>query len=94
MAAAVRALAVARSVADAGVVPGAGAALHAVARTHDSDEARDPLVATLVQAAACEPYRRIQLTVGVVGGAVDSVATVRGALGHAAATAGRYLSEV
>jgi len=102
---AVRALAVARSVADAGVVPGAGAALYAVARSHDAgggpgasagpgDPARD--AAALVRAAACEPYRRLSVISGAAGSpddeAVDSLATVRGALTHAVASTGRYLS--
>ena len=106
MVVAVRALAVARSVADAGVVPGAGAALRAAAEFRESDTTQDP-VTVLVRAAAAEPYRRLKLTIEHGGDgrgrarrnpadpedlAVDSLATVRGALAHAAATASRYLA--
>jgi hypothetical protein len=88
---AVRALAVARSVADAGVVPGAGGALRAAAELGESDTTQDP-VTVLVRAAAAEPYRRLQFRVERDGDlAVDALATVRGALAHAAATASRYL---
>ena len=52
---------------------------------------------------ACAPYQRLLLISGLSGGlsdgrsdeegeAVDSLATVRGALTHAVATAARYLS--
>ena len=97
MATAVRALAVARSVADAGVVPGGGAALRAAAALREGGTAPGPVIA-LVRAAACEPYRRVQLitgepdTAGPGGVPVDSLATVRGALAHAAATAGRFIA--
>ena len=106
MALAVRALAVARSVADAGVVPGAGGALRAAAELPESDTTQDPVTA-LVRAAASEPYRRLQLSMarGDDGRgrptrdpanpevlAVDALATVRGALTHAAATTSRYLT--
>lgn len=103
---AVRALAVARSVADAGVVPSAGAALRAVAQVREPGTMHDP-VTTLVRAAAREPYRRIQLAAGcpdeemsgrhaaeTVETTVDSLATVRGALAHAAASAARYLAGI
>jgi hypothetical protein len=104
LAMAVRALAVARSVADAGVVPGAGAALRARARAREAGMTQDP-VAALVLAAACEPYRRIQLAagrdsvetgdaVGTVEAPADSLATVRGALAHAGASAARYLAGI
>jgi hypothetical protein len=107
MVVAVRALAVARSVADAGVVLGAGAALRAAAEFRESDTTQDP-VTVLVRAAASEPYRRLKLTIERGGDgrgragrdpadpedlAVDSLATVRGALAHAAATASRYLAK-
>jgi hypothetical protein len=101
---AVRALAVARSVADAGVVPSAGAALRAAAGEPSTEH--DPVTA-LVRAAACEPYRRIQLAAGhhgektsgpdtarMVETTADSLATVRGALAHAAASAARYLAGI
>jgi hypothetical protein len=104
LAMAVRALAVARSAADTGVVPGAGAALRAAVRAREPGMMRDP-VAALVHAAACEPYRRIQLAawrdsvetsgrdaVGTVEKTADSLATVRGALAHAGASAARYLT--
>jgi caspase domain-containing protein len=95
---AVRALAVARSVAEAGVVPGAGAALHAAARSGEpaaGPRPAGPDTATLVRAAACEPYRRLVQAADPVGrsNAVDSLATVRGALTHAVASAGRFLTE-
>jgi len=104
---AVRALAVARSVADAGVVLGAGEALYAAAQAQKADAMHDSMVETVVCAAACEPYKRLRLFSSRGGQgrdpgrqdaadsaheAVDSLATVRGALTHAAATAGRYLS--
>jgi hypothetical protein len=104
---AVRALAVARSVADAGVVVGAGEALYAAAQAQKADTMFDSTVEALVCAAACEPYKRLRLfssrggqgretdrqdAADSANEAVDSLATVRGALTHAAATAGRYLS--
>jgi len=96
---AVRALAVARSVADAGVVPGAGAALHAAAQSHQARVDSGPAhgdAATLVRAAASEPHRRLVLTTDpaqrpVPGDVIDSLATVRGGLAHAVASAGRFL---
>ena len=106
LAMAVRALAVARSVADAGVVPSAGAALRTAVEVRETGMGQDP-VAALVGAAACEPYRRIQLAArrdamgasgqgapGTVEATADSLATVRGALAHAAASAARYLAGI
>ena len=106
LALAVRALAVARSVADAGVVPGAGAALRAAAQAREPGTMQDPVTA-LVHAAACEPYRQIQLAggrhgeetssrdaAGTVETTADSLATVRGALAHAGASAARYLTGI
>jgi hypothetical protein len=101
---AARALAVARSAADAGVVAGSGAALWAAAQLAGS--AGDDPVAAMVSAAAAEPGRLLRLVYGYEGspaGAreprpqsqtppVDCLATVRGAFTHAAATASRSLS--
>ena len=94
-AAATRALRVARSAADAGLVPGCGSALYAAAR---SQGATSTAVSALVTAAACAPYR--VLGTGTRPGAdprdprglaQDPLATVRGALMHATASARRYL---
>jgi len=105
LALAARALAVARSAADAGVVPGWGAALRSAAQS--TGPGQDPAVAALIRAAACEPSRLLQLTHASQGrppdgGGHDSprraapptdcLATARGALGHAVASASRYLS--
>jgi hypothetical protein len=97
---------VVRSVADAGVVPGAGAALYKAAQSGEADAGQDGAVENLVRAAAGEPYKRLlsissrkyeagdpDRHAAPAGGAVDSLATVRGALTHAAATAGRYLTQ-
>jgi Caspase domain len=103
--AAVRTLAVARSVSEAGTVPGGGVALRTAVQAMAQGAAPDSPVAALVNAAAVEPYRRLQVSLGGRaepaaaevdgrdGAPVDSLATARGALTHAAATAGRYLSE-
>jgi hypothetical protein len=106
LALAVRALAVARSVADAGVVPGAGTALRAAAQAREPGTLQDPVTA-LVHAAVCEPYRRIRLAGGCHGAEIsgrdaagpvetptDSLATVRGALAHAGASTARYLTGI
>jgi hypothetical protein len=99
LALAARALAVARSAADGGVAPGAGAALRAAAQTvHTAAQSagpvgRDPLVAAL-HAAACEPARLLHVRgpSGQTAPPTDCLATARGALTHAVATASRYLS--
>lgn len=95
LAIATRALAVTRSVAEAGVVAGGGAALYAVAEAHEADATGGGMAEAVVCAAACEPYRRLRLISSRSdegGEAIDSLATVRGALTHAVATAARYLS--
>jgi Caspase domain len=101
--AAVRTLAVARSVSEAGTVPGGGGALRTAVQAAAHEVAPDSATAALVNAAALEPYRLLQVspgrpaepaadTAGRAGAPVDSLATARGALTHAAATAGRFLS--
>jgi hypothetical protein len=121
LALAARALAVARSAADGGVAPGAGAALRAAAHTSQpaaqtsqppaaqsaGPAGPDPVVAALIHAAACEPSRLLLLargpqdrprdrglpgSSGQEAAPTDCLATARGALTHAVATASRYLS--
>jgi hypothetical protein len=102
---AARALAVARSAADAGVVAGSGAALRAAARLGEG-LGDDPITA-IVLAAVAEPDRLLRLAYGygsrVPGAAgphnmsstvppVDCLATVRGAFTHAVASASRFLA--
>jgi Caspase domain len=90
-----RALAVARSVAEAGVVGGGGAALYAAAQAQKAGATDGSMAEAVLCAAACEPYRRLQLlslSGKDAGRAVDSLATVRGALTHAVATTARFLS--
>jgi len=118
LALAVRALAIARSIADAGVVGGGGTALfwasHEVDRTKTAAEwVRGPLAEPLrqiIRNAGRDPddvcgqivnsadravgfdMRTGRVTSMPVIGVLDSVATVRGALGHAVATVSRYLA--
>ena len=100
LAAAVRTLAVARSAAEAGVTPGGGVALRTAVRALEQEGGPDSAVTALVNAAAREPHQRLQVshglpaepaTAGSADGPVDSLATARGALTHAAASAGRFL---
>ena len=85
-----RALAVARSVADAGLIAGAGVGLYTAARSGD---ATTDAAMALVRTAACTPYRLLRRVLpDSPGQAVDPLATVRGALMHAAASASRYLA--
>jgi hypothetical protein len=102
---AARALAVARSATDAGVVGGSGASLRAAAQLA-GEPGNDP-IAAMIRAAAAEPERLLRLehgyestppragesrTLGQAVPPVDCLATVRGAFTHAVATASRYLS--
>jgi hypothetical protein len=101
--AAVRTLAVARSVSEAGPVPGGGTTLRTAVRALEQEAGPASSVAALVNAAALEPHRRLQVSPGYpgeparrdaagrAGEPIDSLATVRGALTHAAASAGRFL---
>lgn len=96
LAVATRTLTVARSATDAGLVSGAGMALYAAARSQDATASA---VSALVVAAASAPGQllgpAIQPGTGGQGTrwpAQDPLATVRGALMHAAASASRYLA--
>jgi hypothetical protein len=102
-----RAIAIARSAADLGVVTGGCASLWQAAQVLSGVTAEDR-VSAVVRAAATEPRRRLHLNTGadnderdsdlphgdLENRAVDSVATMRGALSHAAASVGRYLSGI
>lgn len=118
LALAVRALAITRSIADAGVVAGGGAALFWVSR----EVGHTNIESEWVRRLFAEPLRQIIRNAGhdpddvcrqivnsgdpAVGfdlrtrrvtsmprvGVLDSVATIRGAIGHATATMSRYLT--
>lgn len=87
---AARALAIARSAADAGVVIGGGVLLDTAA---SQAEAVSPggVVDVLVCAAAREPLRQLRAAAASGTEPVDVLATVRGTFIHATATARRYL---
>ena len=87
---AARALAIVRSAADAGVVSGGGLLLEAAAAQADP-VSPGGVVDALVRAAAHEPRKQLRADAPSGTEPVDALATVRGALMHAAATARRYL---
>jgi len=87
---AARALAIARSAADAGVVGGGGLLLDAAAAQAEA-VSPDGVVDALVRAAAREPHKQLRAVATSGAEPVDALATVRGAFVHAIATARRYL---
>jgi Caspase domain len=96
LAVATRTLAVARSAADAGLVPGGGTTLYDAARSQDATASA---VSALMAAAACAPYRLLKQSADPGSGpqatrwpTLDALATVRGAVMHATASASRYLA--